>query len=71
MSATDVNNKLSEGEESDVISEEKEQGSEYETDIEIDDECTERFDPSGKTRYLKKCDELGRFSCSCFSTTAD
>jgi hypothetical protein len=59
MSGTQVNNTLSESEESDVISDD--QDSEYETDIELDPGGSEEFDPSGKTRYLQKCDELGKF----------
>ena len=59
MSDIQVNNNLSENEESDVNSEDQE--SEYETDIEVDAEESEEFDPSGKTRYLQKCDELGKF----------
>ena len=70
MSATDVNMSDS----SIIISEEEGQESEYETDLEIDDEYREEFDPSGKVSYLKKCDELGMFielflfSCTCCRT---
>ena len=70
MSATDVN--MSDC--SIIISEEEGQESEYETDLEIDDEYREEFDPSGKVSYLKECDELGMFtelflfSCTCCRT---
>lgn len=64
MSTTDVNdNKLDENEESDDISETYEQGSEYDTDIEVHEEAIGEFDGSGRTSYLKKCDELGRLYC--------
>lgn len=66
MSATDKIINPSESEGSDVNSDEKDQESEYETDIEVDDECVEDYDPSGKTRYLKKCKELGRKFIFCF-----
>lgn len=59
MSTTDRCNSLSDNEGTDFITAEIERESEYETDIETEDECKEGFDPTGRTRYLKKCDELG------------
>ena len=47
-------------EEEEQQEEEEEEESEYETDIEADSEEDDtKFDPTGRTRYLIKCKELG------------